>query len=95
MTTQQPQKSGIPVMLWIVVALAALATAVVIAALAFADDEITKPLLVTFFGVISTAIPAIIALYKVGVVDSKVDDINTPTVTPHTRGDETLGRPSV
>jgi hypothetical protein len=57
-------KSAIPVTLWIVVALAALATAVVIAALAFAEDEVTKPLLVTFFGVISTSIPAIIALSR-------------------------------
>jgi anti-sigma-K factor RskA len=85
-------------MLWIVVALAALATAVVITALAFTSEEITKPLLVAFFGIISTSIPAIIALYKVNDVQTKVSNGNgsnsTPVVNP-LRKEGDSGRPSV
>jgi anti-sigma-K factor RskA len=88
--TQPTSKSGLSTVLWIVVALAALATAVVITALAFADEEITKPLLVAFFGIISTSIPAIIALYKVNDVQVKVSNGNgsSPVVNPLKKGGE-------
>jgi anti-sigma-K factor RskA len=76
--------------LWIVVALTALATAVVIAALAFADDEITKPLLITFFGIISTTVPAVVALSRVESVNTKVDDIQA-----NAKGGDNIGRQDV
>jgi anti-sigma-K factor RskA len=92
--TQPKAKGGVPAALWIVVALAALATAVVIAALAFASDEVTKPLLISFFGIISTSVPAIIALYKVDNVNKIVEEEDT-TSTSHRKGGEEIGRSTV
>jgi hypothetical protein len=73
--------------LWVVLALAALTTAVVIAALAWSSDDITKPLLVAFFGMISTAIPSIVALYKVDEMNTKVDALTKKGEAPDGRQD--------
>jgi anti-sigma-K factor RskA len=73
--------------LWVVLALAALTTAVVIAALAWSSDDITKPLLVAFFGMISTAIPSIVALYKVDEMNTKVEALTKKGETPDGRQD--------